>query len=150
MICVFFFFFQAEDGIRDGHVTGVQTCALPISWPGVGQVSRTVHDVWSIGPGGIGRTHTGPASELSTGSDWSNDGSRNSTSAVVGVVPRSNTTKSTVVVPELPIVALRRETAGRVCGGKTIGNVSVESCPLVSNASSRMVPRFVLDRLMNQ
>src|SRR5690625_6038721 len=25
-----FFFFQAEDGIRYGHVTGVQTCALPI------------------------------------------------------------------------------------------------------------------------
>src|SRR5690625_7112045 len=25
------FFFLAEDGIRDGHVTGVQTCALPIS-----------------------------------------------------------------------------------------------------------------------
>src|SRR5439155_1844447 len=24
------FFFQAEDGIRDGHVTGVQTCAIPI------------------------------------------------------------------------------------------------------------------------
>src|SRR5439155_9131707 len=30
IIPVFFFFFQAEDGIRDGHVTGVQTCALPI------------------------------------------------------------------------------------------------------------------------
>src|SRR5882762_4348888 len=28
---VFFFFFQAEDGIRDSSVTGVQTCALPIS-----------------------------------------------------------------------------------------------------------------------
>src|SRR5690606_39651795 len=27
-----FFFFQAEDGIRDFHVTGVQTCALPISF----------------------------------------------------------------------------------------------------------------------
>src|SRR6267154_3743183 len=27
-----FFFFQAEDGIRGGRVTGVQTCALPI-WP---------------------------------------------------------------------------------------------------------------------
>src|SRR6266511_4903264 len=26
----FLFFFQAEDGIRDFHVTGVQTCALPI------------------------------------------------------------------------------------------------------------------------
>src|SRR5437588_3734404 len=37
MFCVpssgvcFFFFFQAEDGIRDHCVTGVQTCALPIS-----------------------------------------------------------------------------------------------------------------------
>src|SRR3989454_5438177 len=29
--CVRFFFFQAEDGIRDYKVTGVQTCALPIS-----------------------------------------------------------------------------------------------------------------------
>src|SRR6266498_4364420 len=28
-----FFFFQAEDGIRDADVTGVQTCALPISDP---------------------------------------------------------------------------------------------------------------------
>src|SRR5699024_11687192 len=27
---IFFFFFQAEDGIRDRNVTGVQTCALPI------------------------------------------------------------------------------------------------------------------------
>src|SRR5690348_17685607 len=31
MFIFFFFFFQAEDGIRDGRVTGVQTCALPIS-----------------------------------------------------------------------------------------------------------------------
>src|SRR5258708_38600409 len=30
MLCLFFFFFQAEDGIRDDLVTGVQTCALPI------------------------------------------------------------------------------------------------------------------------
>src|SRR5207245_5297109 len=30
MVC--FFFFQAEDGIRDATVTGVQTCALPISF----------------------------------------------------------------------------------------------------------------------
>src|SRR2546421_9467077 len=30
-IYLFFFFFQAEDGIRDLIVTGVQTCALPIS-----------------------------------------------------------------------------------------------------------------------
>src|ERR1039457_3380538 len=31
MCFCFFFFFQAEDGIRDYKVTGVQTCALPIS-----------------------------------------------------------------------------------------------------------------------
>src|SRR2546426_8445579 len=31
MLSYFFFFFQAEDGIRDYKVTGVQTCALPIS-----------------------------------------------------------------------------------------------------------------------
>src|SRR5690606_40346857 len=42
------FFFQAEDGIRDFHVTGVQTCALPILTPslmipltGAGNVSIT-------------------------------------------------------------------------------------------------------------
>src|SRR2546422_4960100 len=31
VVVLFFFFFQAEDGIRDVAVTGVQTCALPIS-----------------------------------------------------------------------------------------------------------------------
>src|SRR6267154_4453532 len=31
LVYFYFFFFQAEDGIRDGRVTGVQTCALPIS-----------------------------------------------------------------------------------------------------------------------
>src|SRR5579859_8274219 len=34
VVCCFFFFFQAEDGIRDLTVTGVQTCALPISRSG--------------------------------------------------------------------------------------------------------------------
>src|SRR5690606_40070237 len=39
-----FFFFQAEDGIRYFHVTGVQTCALPISVAGA---SPTKADVLS-------------------------------------------------------------------------------------------------------
>src|SRR5260370_24810311 len=34
---LFFFFFQAEDGIRDSSVTGVQTCALPILRAGIEQ-----------------------------------------------------------------------------------------------------------------
>src|SRR5690625_5668220 len=37
------FFFQAEDGIRYGHVTGVQTCALPIS---EGRVDELVAELW--------------------------------------------------------------------------------------------------------
>src|SRR5690348_18295213 len=36
-VMFFFFFFQAEDGIRDGRVTGVQTCALPILGGGAGE-----------------------------------------------------------------------------------------------------------------
>src|SRR5207253_8604670 len=43
--CVFFF--QAEDGIRDGHVTGVQTCALPIS-----RSTRRSEATPSASPGG--------------------------------------------------------------------------------------------------
>src|SRR5437867_13345762 len=38
MLFVFFFFFQAEDGIRDRTVTGVQTCALPLTR--LGEISR--------------------------------------------------------------------------------------------------------------
>src|SRR5205807_5417362 len=37
----FFFFFQAEDGIRDYKVTGVQTCALPILAGSGGRVVST-------------------------------------------------------------------------------------------------------------
>src|SRR5215204_852766 len=37
---MFFFFFQAEDGIRDHCVTGVQTCALPISYESVSEAAR--------------------------------------------------------------------------------------------------------------
>src|SRR2546422_6402341 len=45
MCCIFFF--QAEDGIRDVAVTGVQTCALPISESrdGPGECPRGIGDV---------------------------------------------------------------------------------------------------------
>src|SRR5439155_463329 len=39
-VSISFFFFQAEDGIRDGHVTGVQTCALPISMTDISSSGR--------------------------------------------------------------------------------------------------------------
>src|SRR5204863_7834178 len=52
---IFFFFFQAEDGIRDLYVTGVQTCALPISrGTGRGSPHRHARALGSEGrsPGG--------------------------------------------------------------------------------------------------
>src|SRR5437870_12175380 len=44
---VYVFFFQAEDGIRDGHVTGVQTCALPIC-RGSRDLARFARDLVSL------------------------------------------------------------------------------------------------------
>src|SRR5439155_6435561 len=44
-----FFFFQAEVGIRDGHVTGVQTCALPIYQIAAAQLDRIEpHDLGQL------------------------------------------------------------------------------------------------------
>src|SRR5690625_5437034 len=79
MVC---FFFQAEDGIRDGHVTGVQTCALPIS----GKVSPqkeddrhvfvTVETTWLNEVGDLETANvTGPAIILNyPPKDWSRYG----------------------------------------------------------------------------
>src|SRR5260370_37904401 len=51
LVQVIFFFFQAEDGIRDSSVTGVQTCALPISQQGLGDQGRE-HVLRNTGNGG--------------------------------------------------------------------------------------------------
>src|SRR5256885_4400476 len=48
---LFFFFFQAEDGIRDYKVTGVQTCALPI-FPLPASLTRTEKMLRRVGMGG--------------------------------------------------------------------------------------------------
>src|SRR5699024_7840875 len=59
-----FFFFQAEDGIRDRNVTGVQTCALPISvdlenMEGLPVSIETIHETYSGKPGEGGVAGTG-------------------------------------------------------------------------------------------
>src|SRR3989454_8231622 len=55
MCIFFFFFFQAEDGIRDYKVTGVQTCALPISGDIEAQLARLPKVT------GISQQHLSPA-----------------------------------------------------------------------------------------
>src|SRR5690606_41167845 len=58
-------FFQAEDGIREFHVTGVQTCALPIfvnglqAALGLGAVTAVadyaaIHPIWALGAAAVG------------------------------------------------------------------------------------------------
>src|SRR5690625_5581734 len=44
-----FSFFQAVDGIRVGHVTGVQTCALPISELGMQTFDQALYDLYDSG-----------------------------------------------------------------------------------------------------
>src|SRR5207237_5675830 len=51
-----FFFFQAEDGIRDSSVTGVQTCALPISL--LREPRRPPRRRRSAGAGGVIAPHS--------------------------------------------------------------------------------------------
>src|SRR5438034_355944 len=81
-IKLFFFFFQAEDGIRDHCVTGVQTCALPICFlrrpsPSAGGACSTVSAGKNAtcssrtGPGkirlGIARMHSTTSSTIAIG-----------------------------------------------------------------------------------
>src|SRR2546421_1630356 len=70
----YFFFFQAEDGIRDLIVTGVQTCALPIySYVADGCRTRAVVEVGSnigIGSARLRREHRGIALEPSSPAQW--------------------------------------------------------------------------------
>src|SRR2546425_8915964 len=66
----FFFFFQAEDGIRDKLVTGVQTCALPISlapnrssWTGSEPTWRVTFGPGSTRPHATSRSGEGRVGE---------------------------------------------------------------------------------------
>src|SRR6266849_6748687 len=56
MFFIIFFFFQAEDGIRDPLVTGVQTCALPISAVGLTRDGRHAIIVTLDGRVGVDRS----------------------------------------------------------------------------------------------
>jgi len=57
---MFIFFFQAEDGIRDSSVTGVQTCALPISHnrPALPRAAIAIPTGYAAAPMAIMRTDT--------------------------------------------------------------------------------------------
>src|SRR5437870_9139199 len=68
------FFFQAEDGIRDGHVTGVQTCALPISGAGAGNGDGAAGGANALASGG-GRAGRGGRGAAGAGAGGGRGGS---------------------------------------------------------------------------
>src|SRR5690625_7008712 len=66
MIC---FFFQAEDGIRDGHVTGVQTCALPILEQDMA-IGDSINDLKMIQQAGVGVAMGNAQTPIKVAADW--------------------------------------------------------------------------------
>src|SRR5260370_19979102 len=88
---LYVFFFQAEDGIRDSSVTGVQTCALPIS-PGAPSVPAPVRVSFApaLLQGSAGR---GLAAPVSTGV---------ASFAVSGYAPQAVRRSNPAPLPTLP------------------------------------------------
>src|SRR5256885_4157570 len=78
----FFFFFQAEDGIRDYKVTGVQTCALPIyETVATGFYDGSINGV-AVGPGqpgGLGMICDDFRDNIYSGETWTANGVNAST-----------------------------------------------------------------------
>src|SRR5579859_5756044 len=82
MVVFFFFFFQAEDGIRDLTVTGVQTCALPICLP---KRQHTNKQTWILGRRDWGGLSGGVGTGGGGSSSW-NCSSRSFSATISGIV----------------------------------------------------------------
>src|SRR5690606_23447350 len=91
VLSYFFFFFQAEDGIRDFHVTGVQTCALPI----LSRTKEMGHRLSRIA------TRTGDDGTTGLG-DGSRTGKDSLRIAAIGEVDELNSTIGLLLVEAVP------------------------------------------------
>src|SRR2546429_7173595 len=94
------FFCQAEDGIRDVAVTGVQTCALPISIPagsGTSTITVTARDANGnpIGGASVSLTATGGTGKKPTPAPGTTDPTTGVLTATVSSDPKGARTNST-------------------------------------------------------
>src|SRR5574340_705575 len=146
-LVLFFFFFQAEDGIRDLLVTGVQTCALPISEgashggsekPGkleVGGASRDSTGFGALEEGLIssrGRNHRVPLisdSDRRVRADWGQESQASS-----WVEAWNSACLSRCPWGERPLVELSLEPGGffRTMHGRVTAPSCVEGLPEIS------------------
>src|SRR3989454_11625806 len=91
----FFFFFQAEDGIRDYKVTGVQTCALPVPHESPAAPVQdwwTPHPTWPVLHPAVGRK---PIDSASVCADHpAHRAARMASDVIKGAVPKRGETRS--------------------------------------------------------
>src|SRR5256885_4219028 len=131
VLCIFFFF-QAEDGIRDYKVTGVQTCALPISFNGIQTRASNWSDTSITAPVPAGAT---------TGSVLVNVGGVPSNGVVFTVTPPpSITTLSPNFGPVGTSVTIAGANFGASQGTSTVTFNGTPETPTSWNASSIVVP----------
>src|SRR3989441_7024426 len=86
MLSFFFFFFQAEDGIRDKLVTGVQTCALPILSSPQGHSCLTENSSFQARPAGETRCSSSVPTSVTCDRRWTGSTSPALPSAAGSVV----------------------------------------------------------------
>src|SRR3989442_9018358 len=112
-VAVFFFFFQAEDGIRDADVTGVQTCALPICSSVTDLIAVEILVLESLEEAlddavGLGRAVAGTdVGELGAGGDVKRESGRTESGGGVGGAGKRQGP------PRLPVHALPQQRVGR-------------------------------------
>src|SRR5260370_5468948 len=127
-LCFVFFFFQAEDGIRDSSVTGVQTCALPICVSEVGR--RWVGIIKAFSPRPIVRPMCSFDDNAGRGFCRATCGDRRpDVAGDVGVVPRMNA------------VGLGRDDGTSIVGGFADRDIERDLAQKWNSAYFGLVPR---------
>src|SRR5215204_7015155 len=129
---IFFFFFQAEDGIRDHCVTGVQTCALPIC-PSASQ---------SGGPPTRSSTSTWPPtpSTAGTGAPAAASAASPSASTSAGYGQRLTTTSRPSASRPRTVLQMYPPLRGWVVASRARPGGQSASCPPSSSSWSRTPP----------
>src|SRR6266478_6887387 len=137
-VLFFFFFFQAEDGIRDLTVTGVQTCALPISCDTGSNWNTTANPMkWGQA------TQPGTQSNINTAYETNAENAYNSTAKQNNVMGKSQTNGAftsglNTVAPDASLNPSAMDNFINLVASNPATNVlqSTQACPMVLTGST--------------